>query len=131
MSSPPNDQKPIPHAGRPRGEAWRALQREGIEWEGQVLIGADEHVLSARLIITAQRLAFARGGEVVLDIARWWLKRPPFLSGNGAVNLRIETGSGSRDRLQFTARRHWTMTRRAAHREEALARPSVLSGSSP
>ena len=31
-----NDQRPIPHAGRPRGEAWRELQREGIEWEGQV-----------------------------------------------------------------------------------------------
>ncbi|HYP62193.1 MAG TPA: hypothetical protein VEQ36_17350 [Thermomicrobiales bacterium] len=104
MSSPPNDQRPIPHAGRPRGEAWRELQREGIEWEGQVLIGSDEHVLSARLIVTSQRLAFARGGEVVLDIARWWLKRPPFLSGNGAVNLRIESSSGHRDRLQFEAR---------------------------
>ena len=104
MSSPPNDQRPIPHAGRPRGEAWRELQREGIEWEGQVLIGSDEHVLSARLIVTSQRLAFARGGEVVLDIARWWLKRPPFLSGNGAVNLRIESSSGHRDRLQFKAR---------------------------
>jgi hypothetical protein len=104
MSSPPNDQRPIPHAGRPRGEAWRELQREGIEWEGQVLIGSDEHVLSARLIVTSQRLAFARGGEVVLDIVRWWLKRPPFLSGNGAVNLRIETNSGHRDRLQFMPR---------------------------
>ena len=103
-SSPPNDQRPIPHAGRPRGEAWRELHREGVEWEGQVLIGSDEHVLSARLIVTSQRLAFARGGEVVLDIARWWLKRPPYLSGNGAVNLRIETGSGHRDRLQFMTR---------------------------
>jgi endonuclease YncB( thermonuclease family) len=99
-----NDQRPIPHAGRPRGEAWRELQREGIEWEGQVLIGTDDHVLSARLIVTSQRLAFARGGEVVLDIVRWWLKRPPYLSGNGAVNLRIETSSGHRDRLQFTTR---------------------------
>jgi endonuclease YncB( thermonuclease family) len=104
MSPPPNEPRPIPHAGRPRGEAWRELQREDIEWEGQVLIGADEHVLSARLIITSKRLAFARGGEVVLDISRWWLKRPPYLSGNGAINLRIETGAGQRDRLQFTAR---------------------------
>jgi endonuclease YncB( thermonuclease family) len=104
MSSPPNEPRPIPHAGRPRGEAWRELQREGIEWEGQVLIGADEHVLSARLIITSKRLAFARGGDVVLDIARWWLKRPPYLSGNGAINIRIETGSGHRDRFQFSAR---------------------------
>lgn len=103
-SQSPIDPKPLPHAGRPRGDAWRALVAEGIEWEGQVLLGSEDHPLSARLIITSQRLAFAKGGEVVLDIARWWLKRPPFLSGNGAVNLRIETGSGHRDRLSFMAR---------------------------
>lgn len=104
MSSSLNDQRPIPHAGRPRGEAWRALQREGLEWEGQILIGTEDHVLSARLVITEERLAFARGGEIVLDISRKWLKRPPFLSGDGAINLRIETSSGHRDRFQFTAR---------------------------
>ncbi len=100
----PNDQRPLPHAGRPRGDAWRSLVAEGIEWEGQVLLGSEDKPLSARLIITSQRLAFARGGEVVLDIARWWLKRAPFLSGNGAINLRIETGSGHRDRLSFQSR---------------------------
>ncbi|MDQ2683232.1 MAG: hypothetical protein M3Y37_06865, partial [Chloroflexota bacterium] len=77
---------------------------EGIEWEGQVLLGSLEHPLSARLIVTSQRLAFARGGEVVLDIARWWLKRPPFMNGDGGINLRIETGSGQRERLTFHAR---------------------------
>ena len=107
MSSeqPPNERRAAPHAGRPRGAAWRELQAEGIEWEGQILIGEEEeHGLSARLIITSQRLAFARGGEVVLGIERSWLKREPYLSGNGAVNLRIETPSGHRERLPFIAR---------------------------
>jgi hypothetical protein len=107
MSSdqPSSERRAAPHAGRPRGEAWRNLQAEGIEWEGQILIGEEEeNALSARLIITSQRLAFARGGEVVLDIERWWLKRPPYLSGSGAVNLRIQTPSGHRERLPFIAR---------------------------
>jgi endonuclease YncB( thermonuclease family) len=103
-SQPPIEPRAIPHAGRPRGAAWRALQAEGVEWEAQVLIGDGEKTLSARLIVTSERLAFARGGDVVLDIARWWLKQPPFLSGNGTINLRIETGNGHRDRMQFAAR---------------------------
>lgn len=103
-SQPPNEPRAIPHAGRPRGAAWRALQAEGIEWEGQVLLGAADRALSARLIVTTERLAFARGGDVVLDIDRRWLRQAPYLSGNGAVNLRIETGNGQRDRLQFSAR---------------------------
>ena len=107
MSSdqPSNERRAAPHAGRPRGEAWRNLQAEGIEWEGQILIGGEEeNGLSARLIITSRRLAFARGGEVVLDIERGWLKRPSYLSGSGAVNLRIQTPGGHRERLPFIAR---------------------------
>src|SRR4051794_23814981 len=105
MSSlPPNESRAIPHAGRPRGAAWRALQAEGIEWETQVLIGAGDRALSARLIVTTERLAFARGGDVVLDIDRRWLREAPFLSGNGSINIRIETPDGKRDRLQFSTR---------------------------
>jgi len=103
-SDPPIEPRAIPHAGRPRGAAWRALQAEGVEWEAQVLIGTEERALSARLVVTSERLAFARGGDVVLDIARSWLRQPPFLSGNGAINLRIDTGGGQRDRMQFSAR---------------------------
>ena len=103
-SQPPTEPRAIPHAGRPRGAAWRALQSEGIEWEAQVLIGTDERALSARLIVTEERLAFARGGEVVLDIPRSWIAQAPYLSGNGAINLRIQTTNGHRDKLQFVAR---------------------------
>ncbi|HRA47001.1 MAG TPA: hypothetical protein PK819_02910, partial [Thermomicrobiales bacterium] len=103
-SQTPNEPRALPHAGRPRGAAWRALQAEGIEWEAQVLIGSGEKTLSARLVVTTERLAFARGGDVVLDIDRRWLTRPPYLNGDGTINLAIDTGSGHRERLQFGAR---------------------------
>ena len=34
------DQAPI--VGRPRGNAWRVLEADGIEWEGQVYLIGDQ-----------------------------------------------------------------------------------------
>lgn len=79
----------MPAVGRPRGAAWRALHTEGIVWEGQVLIVGDETDLAARLVVTHQRLAFARGGAVALDIERGWLRPPPALNADGTILLLV------------------------------------------
>jgi hypothetical protein len=79
----------LPNVGRPKGGAWRRLQDEGIVWEGQVLVTGDETDLAALLIVTNERLAFVRGGNVVLDIERDWLDPAPVLRRTGTVQLWI------------------------------------------
>jgi hypothetical protein len=84
----------VPHStaplvGRPRGAAWRALQADGVVWEGQVFLVGGDIDLAARMIVTHRRVAFARGGEVVLDIARPWLRPAPYLRRDGSVLLSI------------------------------------------
>lgn len=83
-----------PLVGRPRGEGWRDLQSDGVVWEGQVFIVGDGSDLAARLIVTTRRIAFARGGEVILDIPRLWLRPAPELRRDGSVAMHIlEPGS--------------------------------------
>lgn len=79
-----------PTVGRPRGAAWRALQADGIVWEGQVYIVGSEVDLAARLIITRRRLAFVRGGGVALETARDWLHPAPSLRPDGALTLFVQ-----------------------------------------
>ncbi|MEA2526755.1 MAG: micrococcal nuclease [Thermomicrobiales bacterium] len=79
----------LPAVGRPRGSAWRALHTEGIVWEGQVLIVGAGTDLATRLIVTHQRLAFARGGAVALDIERAWLRPAPTLNADGTILLLV------------------------------------------
>ena len=83
-----------PLVGRPRGAAWRALQADGVVWEGQVLLVGDQLDLAARMIVTHRRVAFARGGDVVLDVARPWLRPAPYLRRDGSVVLSIATPGG-------------------------------------
>ena len=78
-----------PLVGRPRGAAWRALQADGVVWEGQVLLVGFEVDLAARLIVTHRRLAIARGGEVVLEVPRGWLWPAPIQRRDGVVVLSI------------------------------------------
>jgi endonuclease YncB( thermonuclease family) len=80
-----------PAVGRPRGAAWRALYAEGIVWEGQVLIIGHEIDLAARLVVTHQRLAFARGGIVALDVERGWLRPAPSLQDDGSILILVTT----------------------------------------
>jgi endonuclease YncB( thermonuclease family) len=79
----------MPAVGRPRGSAWRALHTEGIVWEGQALIVGEETDLATRLIVTHQRLAFARGGAIALDVERGWLRPPPALNDDGTILLLV------------------------------------------
>ncbi|CAA9565706.1 MAG: hypothetical protein AVDCRST_MAG59-3006 [uncultured Thermomicrobiales bacterium] len=88
------DESIVPHqatplVGRPRGAAWRALQADGVVWEGQVFLVGGDLDLAARMIVTHRRLAFARGGEIVLDVARPWLRPAPYLRRDGTVLLSI------------------------------------------
>lgn len=73
--------------GRPRGAAWRSLQADGVVWEGQVLLVGDDVDLAARMIVTHRRVAFVRGGDVVLDIPRTWLRPEPILRRDGVLDL--------------------------------------------
>ncbi|MGH2560506.1 MAG: hypothetical protein ACRDJH_15700 [Thermomicrobiales bacterium] len=91
------DQAPI--VGRPRGANGRALQAEGIVWEGQVLIAGDGIDLAARLIVTADRVAFARGGTVALDAPRAWLRPAPAMLPDGSLRFTIAPGDGTTEEL--------------------------------
>jgi hypothetical protein len=77
--------------GRPRGAAWRSLQADGVVWEGQVLLVGGEVDLAARMIVTHRRVAFVRGGEIVLEIPRGWLRQEPVLHRDGVLDLFVAT----------------------------------------
>lgn len=84
----------VPLVGRPRGAAWRTLQADGVVWEGQVFLIGGETDLATRMIVTHRRVTFARGGVIVLDLAREWLRPAPILRRDGTVQLSI-TAPGS------------------------------------
>jgi endonuclease YncB( thermonuclease family) len=84
-----------PAVGRPRGNAWRALQAEGVVWEGQVLLPGGDVDLAARLIVTHQRLAFVRGGVVALDVPRDWIRPAPALLPDGEILFSITPAIGA------------------------------------
>lgn len=77
----------VPPVGRPRGADWRALQADGVVWEGQVLLVGDDVDLAARMIVTHRRVAVVRGGEIVLDIPRAWMRQEPVLRRDGVLEL--------------------------------------------
>nr|MBA3450189.1 hypothetical protein [Chloroflexia bacterium] len=79
----------VPPVGRPRGAIWRALQADGVVWEGQVQLVGDDVDLAARMIITHRRAVFVRGGDLVLDIARDWLRPEPVLRRDGVLDLYV------------------------------------------
>lgn len=96
------DQAPI--VGRPRGNAWRVLQADGIEWEGQAYLIGDQVDLAVRLIVTKRRVAFARGGGIALEADRAWLHPVPTISRVGDVTLFLDpegTGETEKVQLQF------------------------------
>jgi endonuclease YncB( thermonuclease family) len=77
----------VPPVGRPRGAVWRSLQADGVVWEGQVLLVGDDVDLAARMIVTHRRVVFVRGGEVVLEMPRGWLRPEPVLRRDGVLEL--------------------------------------------
>jgi endonuclease YncB( thermonuclease family) len=79
--------KDVPPVGRPRGAIWRSLQADGVVWEGQVLLVGDDVDLASRMIVTHRRVAFVRGGEVVLEMPRGWLRPEPVLRRDGVLEL--------------------------------------------
>jgi endonuclease YncB( thermonuclease family) len=77
----------VPPVGRPRGAVWRSLQADGVVWEGQVLLVGDDVDLAARMIVSHRRVVFVRGGEVVLEMPRGWLRPEPVLRRDGVLEL--------------------------------------------
>lgn len=86
LRSNPRD---VPPVGRPRGAAWRTLQADGIVWEGQVYLVGDDVDLAARVVVTHRAVAFVRGGQVVLEIPRAWLRPAPRQHWDGSVVLSV------------------------------------------
>ena len=80
-----------PTVGRPRGALWRSLQADGVVWEGQVLLVGGDVDLAARMIVTHRRVVFVRGGEVVLEIPRGWLRQEPVLRRDGVLDIFVTT----------------------------------------
>lgn len=85
----------VPPVGRPRGAIWRSLQADGIVWEGQVLLVGGDVDLAARLIVTHRRVVFVRGGELVLEIPRGWLRPEPVLRRDGVLDLFVAIPGGN------------------------------------
>jgi endonuclease YncB( thermonuclease family) len=77
----------VPPVGRPRGAVWRALQADGVVWEGQVYLVGGDVDLASRMIVTHRRVVFARGGDLVLDVPREWLRPEPILRRDGVLDL--------------------------------------------
>ncbi|HEV2107865.1 MAG TPA: hypothetical protein VGR16_06355 [Thermomicrobiales bacterium] len=106
------ERRQVPEVRRPRGAAWRSLQREGLVWEGQAfLVGADFD-LAARLIVTRERLAVVRGGTIILNAPRSWLRPAPRLLPDGNVMLTIlpedqGEATGQPETLVFRMREGW------------------------
>jgi endonuclease YncB( thermonuclease family) len=86
----------VPPVGRPRGATWRSLQADGVVWEGQVVLVGGDIDLASRMIVTHRRVAFVRGGDVVLEVPRGWLRQEPVLRRDGVLILFVATpGSGA------------------------------------
>ena len=85
----------VPPVGRPRGAIWRALQADGVVWEGQVQLAGDDLDLAARMIVTHRRVVFVRGGEAVLDIPRDWLRPEPVMRRDGVLDLFVTMPGGN------------------------------------
>src|SRR5215213_4645788 len=85
----------VPPVGRPRGAVWRSLQADGVVWEGQVLLVGDDVDLAARMIVTHRRVVFVRGGEVVLEMPRGWLRPEPLLRRDGVLELFVAMPDGN------------------------------------
>jgi endonuclease YncB( thermonuclease family) len=85
----------VPPVGRPRGAVWRSLQADGVVWEGQVLLVGDDVDLAARMIVTHRRVVFVRGGEVVLEMPRGWLRPEPVLRRDGVLELLVAMPGGN------------------------------------
>ena len=98
----PPTRDPVREVGRPRGAAWRALQADGIVWEGQAALVGGGADLPVRLIVTLRRVALARDGEVVLDAQRAWLRPAPVLLGDGILALSVAPdGTGAAETLHL------------------------------
>jgi endonuclease YncB( thermonuclease family) len=80
-----------PTVGRPRGALWRSLQADGVVWEGQVLLVGGDVDLAARMIVTHRRVVFVRGGDIVLEIPRGWLRQEPVLRRDGVLDIFVTT----------------------------------------
>lgn len=85
----------VPPVGRPRGAVWRALQADGVVWEGQVSLVGDDVDLASRMIVTHRRVVFVRGGDVTLDIPREWLRPEPVLRRDGVLDLFVTMPGGN------------------------------------
>ncbi|MDQ3225439.1 MAG: hypothetical protein M3Q50_02245 [Chloroflexota bacterium] len=85
----------VPPVGRPRGAIWRALQADGVVWEGQVHLVGDDLDLAARMIVTHRRVVFVRGGDLVLDVPREWLRPEPVLRRDGVLDLFVAMPGGN------------------------------------
>lgn len=102
----------VPEVRRPRSVAWRSLQADGLVWEGQVfLVGADFD-MAARLIVTRERLALARGGGIILEAPRGWFRPAPRLLPDGNVLLTVTpdagSGKGNSETLLLRMRGGWS-----------------------
>lgn len=107
------ERRQVPEVRRPRGAAWRALQREGLVWEGQAFLVGTDFDLATRLIVTRERLAVVRGGAVILDTPRTWLRPAPRLLTDGNVLLTIlpedqAEATGKPETLLLRMREGWS-----------------------
>lgn len=103
MNAPPSSLRDVE---RPRGAAWRALQVDGIDWEGQVLVVGADLDLAARLVLTRRRLVLIRGGQIALEFPRAWLRPAPEMLAENGIRLSItpDEPGGAPDTLLLRAR---------------------------
>ena len=123
-SGPDRRPAPPPEAPRPHAEAWRAIEAEGVRWEGQALLVGVAQDLPVRLILTDERLVLVANGEIALDIPRHWIRPEPKLAAVNGVHLYV-TPEGTRPGSDATQS---MLLRARAGRGAAAQLVAVLTG---
>jgi endonuclease YncB( thermonuclease family) len=78
-----------PAVPRPRGAVLDAIEREGVSWEGQVLIVGHDGDIPAVLFITSDRLLLTSRDTTLLEVPRTWLVPAPLRVQESGVRFSI------------------------------------------
>lgn len=114
---PPTPQPPSGRTGpsraarahRPTGSTIEAIERDGISWEGEVVIVGHGGDIPAHLLVTSDHLILADRDTILLEAPRSWLLPAPLRIGESDVRLSVTPegvmpGRASTERLLVRVR---------------------------
>jgi endonuclease YncB( thermonuclease family) len=93
-----------PRVRRPAGPTLDTIERDGISWEGEVVIVGHDGDIPALLFVTSDRILLTNGDTILLEAPRSWLLPAPLRVEESGVRLSITPegvvpGRGATERL--------------------------------